>query len=120
MADISESTPFLARNDRLDDNDAHNDSEDEIPTMTLPANAHLKHSIKTLTICVLIASVLGAIFLTASFITVQVAPFATFPPFPYTYGARYILQELGTCVSASNFSSRVRSKPVISKRVRHC
>jgi hypothetical protein len=129
MADISESTPLLASNDRPDDTNARNDSEDEIPTMALPANAHIKRPIKILTICVSIASVLGAIFLTASFITVQTAPFAPFPPFPpfqpfppfpYTYGARYILQELGTCVSASNFSSRVRSKLVISKRVGHC
>ena len=126
MADISESTPLLASNDRPDDTNARNDSEDEIPTMALPANAHIKRPIKILTICVSIASVLGAIFLTASLITVQAAPFAPFPPFPpflpfpSTYGARYILQELGTCVSASNFSSRVRSKLVISKRVGHC
>jgi hypothetical protein len=127
MADISESTPLLASNDRPDDTNAHNDSEDEIPTLDLPANAHIKRPIKILTICVSIASVLGVIFLTASFVTVLAAPFAPFPPFPfppfppflYTYGARYILQELGTCVSASNFSSRVRSKLVISKRVGH-
>jgi hypothetical protein len=128
MADISESTALLASNDHPDDTNARNDSEDEIPTMALPANAHIKRPIKILTICVSITSVLGAIFLTASLIAVLAAPFAPFPPFspfpfppfPYTYGARYILQELGTCVSASNFSSRVRSKLVISKRVGHC
>jgi len=123
MADISESTPFLASNDRLDDTDGRNDSEDEIATLALPANANFKRPIKILTICVSIASVLGAIFLTASFITVQAAPFAPFPPYPpyppfqYTYGARYMIQELGTCVSASNFLSRVRLMLGISRTV---
>jgi hypothetical protein len=93
MAESSESTPFLASNDRPDDTNARNDA--------LPANAHFKRPIKILTICASIASVLGAIFLTASFITVQAAPFTPFPG--YTYGARFILQELGTCVSAGNF-----------------
>ena len=117
MADNSESTPLLASNDRPDDTYARNDSEDEIPTKTLPANAHFKRPIMIFTIFILIASVLCAIFLTASFIAVQGGPFTPFPM--YTYNARYVLQELGTCVSAANFSLRVRSKLVISKRVGH-
>jgi hypothetical protein len=115
MADSSESTPFLASSDRPDDTNALNDSEDEIPTKTLPANAHFKRPIKILTICVSTASVLGTIFLTASFIIVHLAPFTG-----YTYNAPYVLQELGTCVSAGNFSLRDRSKLVISKRKGHC
>jgi hypothetical protein len=114
MADSSESTPFLASNDLLDDANTLNDSGDEIPTKALPANAHFKRPIKILTICVSIASVLGAIFMTASFITIHVAPFQG-----YTFAARYVVRELGTCVSTSNFSSRVRSKLVISMRVGH-
>jgi len=96
MADISESTALLASNDHPDDTNARNDSEDEIPTMTLPANAHFKRPIKILTICVSTASVLGAIFLTASFIIVHLAPFTG-----YTYNTPYVLQELGTCVFIS-------------------
>lgn len=124
MADVSESTPLLASNDPPDDTNARNDPEDEVPTMDLPANAQIKRPVKILTICVSIASLLGAVFLTASFIAIQAAPYVTFPPFfppfPYTYGARYVLQELGTCVSASYFSSRVPSKLEISKRAGHC
>jgi hypothetical protein len=101
MADSSESTPFLPSNDRLDDNNTLNDSEDEIPTKTLPSNAHFKRPIKILTIGTSIASALAAIFLTASFITVQVGPFTP----GYIYNTQYVVQELGTCVSAGNFSS---------------
>jgi hypothetical protein len=99
MADSSESTPFLANNDSPDDTNTLYGSEEEIPTKALPANAHFKRPIKILAIFVSIASVSGAIFLMASFITIQVASFTP----GYTYNARYVLRELGTCVSASNF-----------------
>jgi hypothetical protein len=118
MAESSENTPFLASNDHLDDTNARNDTEDEIPTKTLPANAHFKRPIKIVKICVSIASVLAAGILIASFIVVQAVPFTEYPW--YTYGTRSVLQGLGICVSAVNFSSRVRSKLVISQRVGHC
>jgi hypothetical protein len=96
MAENSESTPFLASNDHLDDNNTLNNAEDEIPTKTIPVNAHFKRPIRILTTCVSVASGLCTIFLTAAFIIIQVAPF---PP-QFTYNARWALQELGTYVSA--------------------
>lgn len=100
MADSSESTPFLASNDRADDTDALTNAEDEIPTKTLPANAHFKRPIKILIICVSIASLLGVIFLAASYIIVYVGSYQG-----YNYNVRFVLRELGTCLFISFISS---------------
>jgi hypothetical protein len=94
MADDSESTPFLADNDHDQDTTPIKDPEDDVMKVALPANTHFKRPIKILTICVSAFSGIATVILIAAFVIIKVGPFMA-----YTYGAQYVVQDLGITVS---------------------
>jgi len=98
MAASAESTLFLASNRHTDNIDNMDNSDNGIINKTKPANAHFRHSIKILTVCLAVLSFLDVGLLIGSFITIQVGPFRS-----YTWNSRGAIQELGTCVRTSSF-----------------
>lgn len=89
MAERSESTPFLADNDHVDDYDPNNFSR------VLPANAHFKKPLRVLSgvISFLSLGVFG--LLIASYVLLNVGPFQ------YIWGSKEVTRDLSIVVSPS-------------------